>query len=437
MSAGPSGVRRAALPKALAAGLAVTGVTCIGLFLALQWATGRLATARALADARQLGEVNARAVFAPFVTDAALAADEDALTALDATAHRYLQVSGALRVKVWDEQQRIVFSDEPRLIGKVFAFDEDDLEALREGRTVAAVSDLSKPENVFERSNRRLLEVYVRSTTPAGKLVLIETYYPYDLVTATASSIEDHLDPIALVGLGLLACIQLPAWTWLTARLLRGRQQRTMLVERLMNVSDTERRRVAGEVHDGAVQELIGLSYAIGGIAERSPDAESQRLHELSNDLTGVIHQLRTLLTSIYPTPRSNGDLGSAIEPMLQGLRTAGVTVSVEIDPAIRPQPPDEVVLLRTVRELTRNIEAHSGATNVLVRLSGNRGRVVLDVTDDGVGFELSEASKRPSAGHFGLQLLRDLAHDSGGSLSITTAPGQGTRAHLELQGEP
>ena len=55
------------------------------------------------------------------------------------------------------------------------------------------------------------------------------------------------------------------------------------------------------------------------------------------------------------------------------------------------------VVLLRTVRELTRNIEAHSGATNVLVRLSGNRGRVVLDVTDDGVGFELSEASKRPS----------------------------------------
>jgi two-component system, NarL family, sensor kinase len=432
--------RRAAVPvkmlvRASALALVGTLVTGASLYVALTWATGRVATSRAIAHARQLGEIDARAVFAPYVTDDALRGEPVAVDALDAVTNRYLAVSGAIRVKVWDLDARILYSDEAHLIGRQFTLEAEDLEVFRSHKSSASLTNLTNPENEFERSHDRLLQVYVFSTTETGTPVLIETYYPYRLVTETAEDIRGRFLPIMVGAVALLALVQLPTSIGLSLRLQRARYQRTALLERLLTVSDSERRRVAGEVHDGAVQELIGLNYAIGGIAARSAETESQRLRELSGDLSGIIRRLRDLLTSIYPNQRVSGSMRTSIDAMAESLRASGMDVTVDIASDIKLQPTEEVVVLRAVGELTKNIESHSRASNVTIRVAAARDRTLVDVIDDGVGFE-SPADERERRGHFGLRLLADLAADTGGSLAITAEPGQGTRARFELPSE-
>ena len=421
------------LVRASAIALAGTLVTGACLYFALTRATSRLANSRAIAHARQLGEIDARAVFTPYVTDAALQGDSTAVHALDTVTSRYLEVSGATRVKVWDLDARIVYSDEARLIGRQFTLEEDDLEVFRTHKSSASLTNLTNPENEFERSFDRLLQVYVFATTDTGRPVLIETYYPYRLVTETAADIRSRFLPIMIGALALLALVQVPTSIGLSLRLQRARRQRTALLERLLTVSDSERRRVAGEVHDGAVQELIGLNYAMGGIAARSSATESQRLRELSSDLSGIIGRLRDLLTSIYPTPRVSGSMRTSIESMADALRADGMNVTVDIASDIKLQPTEEVVVLRAIGELTHNVQSHSQAANVTIRVAATRDRVHVDVIDDGVGFESKSVEARQRSGHFGLRLLADLAADTGGSLAIAADSGQGARAHFEL----
>lgn len=420
--------------RAVLASLVATGMTCGLLAALLWWATGRVANHRAIEQARQRGEVDALVVFTPFVTDAVLDGDADARSHLTRVAERYLQASGGIRVKVWDDRHRVVYSDEPQLIGRAYSFRASDEAAFSRGETVARVSDLSKPENAFEQANEELLEVYVPAATESGRPIVVETYYPYRVVERSARAIHHHFGPTVMGAVGALALLQLPAYTLVLVRLQRTRRQRTLLMERLLDVSDSERRRVAGEVHDGAVQDLIGLTYALGGVAERAPAADSVRLQALSEELTGVVHRLRDLLTTIYPAPRANGRPHEALEAMVAAVRARGIHVVLDVpDDLVLPQA-HEAVVLRTVQELTRNIANHSHATTATIRLQQRRDTVVLTVTDDGVGFDpaLLEAGGRP--GHFGLRLLADLAADSGGSFTITTEPGHGTRAVMQLE---
>ena len=85
------------------------------------------------------------------LTDGVLTGDPDALAALDRAAESARRNSPLVRIKLWDATGRIVWSDEPLLIGEPFGLDDDERDALRDGNTLAEVSDLSAPENRYER----------------------------------------------------------------------------------------------------------------------------------------------------------------------------------------------------------------------------------------------------------------------------------------------
>ena len=90
-----------------------------------------------------------------------------------------------VRVKIWSADGRILYSDESRLIGDRFALDAEELEVFERPATRSEVSDLSAPENRFERAaGRKLLEVYRPVWTPDRRPLLFETYSAYDAVTA-------------------------------------------------------------------------------------------------------------------------------------------------------------------------------------------------------------------------------------------------------------
>jgi hypothetical protein len=136
----------------------------------------RVATDQALAEARQVTEVSARLVERR-LRDGLLTGDAIASGAVARIVHDAVLVEPVVRAKLWTREGEIVYSDEARLIGSTYDLDEDDLEVLDEGGVVSEVSDLSRPENRFERSFGELLEVYTRvETSPSGTPLLFETY---------------------------------------------------------------------------------------------------------------------------------------------------------------------------------------------------------------------------------------------------------------------
>jgi signal transduction histidine kinase len=104
--------------------------------------------------------------------------------------------------------------------------------------------------------------------------------------------------------------------------------------------------------------------------------------------------------------------------------------VTVEVDEPLTPSPVTARVAFRVVRESLRNVVKHSRATRASVRLHQDGDRLLVDVSDDGVGFQ-PEQGARP--GHLGQQLLRDTVADAGGHLVVTSAPGEGTRVSAAL----
>jgi two-component system NarL family sensor kinase len=132
----------------------------------------------------------------------------------------------------------------------------DEQEVLRDNSVEAELSDLSAPENRFERDQGRLLEVHLPVPTPGGQTLLFETYSRYSSVTANAGAMWRQFLPITVGALLLLQLFQLPL-VWSTARRLDASlRERERLLRRAVEATDTERRRIARDLHDGVVQDL-------------------------------------------------------------------------------------------------------------------------------------------------------------------------------------
>ena len=299
------------------------------------------------------------------------------------------------------------------------------------------MSDLSKAENVFDRvaGEDKLLEVYFDASTTDGQSVLVETYYPYSLVTERADRLKARFMPLMIAALALLTVAQVPLAIRLARRLSRFQRERERLLERVIDASDTERRRIAGEVHDGAVQDLIGVTYSLEANAEHAPEPLAESLRGLARSNRTTVRRLRSLLNSIYPVEVPEEGWSSGLNDLVAAL--AEREIQVQLDVAnVRLTPIDELLLLRITREALRNIAAHASASQVVVRLLATRGRLILEVTDDGQGFSKADADSSRRSGHLGLQLMNDLAADVGASLDVESVLGIGTTVRLELGGQ-
>ena len=119
-----------------------------------------------------------------------------------------------VRVKLWSATDKILHSDENRLVGSSFPLDEDAQASLTRARTQAGVSDLKRPENVYERSSGKLLEVYRPVWTPAGDPLLLETYFRYDTVTAGSHDLWRGFFGVTISSLAAVLVLLVPLlWT--------------------------------------------------------------------------------------------------------------------------------------------------------------------------------------------------------------------------------
>src|SRR5215217_2678759 len=234
-----------------------------------------LGRSEAIREARSIARLAATGVIEPNLEDGLLSGDPAALEWMNRVVQERVLSSSIVRVKIWTAGGRIIYSDEPRLLRARYPLGDDEVEALASGDVVAEISDLDQPENRYERPEGTLLEVYSRVRTPSGTPLLFELYERFDSVTASGRRLWLSFLPPLLVALLLLWLVQVPLAYRLARRVRQGHAERALLLQRALDASNDERRRIAAELHDGVVQDLAGVSYSLAASADASPAARS------------------------------------------------------------------------------------------------------------------------------------------------------------------
>lgn len=402
------------------------------------FALSRVGTREAIREARLVTRVLAQGAIEPNLTDRLVDGDPAAVAAMDRIVRERVLGDPVARVKLWTERGRIVYSDEPRQIGSTFELEGDKREIFQRGGELAEkVENLDDPENRHDRGLGEVLEVYVPVETPSGRRLLLETYQHFESVASSGRDIWFTFAPAALVALGLLWLAQLPLAYSLARRLETGRAEREALLRRAIEASESERRRIAADLHDSVVQDLAGVSFSLAATADRleatTDDASSGTVRRAAADTRESIRQLRSLLVEIHPPNLHSVGLAPALSDLAAPLAAQGIAVRVMIPEECSFDPEAEELIYRVAREGLRNVKAHAGAQCVTVSVSESEGRAVLVVEDDGRGFSPETLAQRRSEGHMGIALLSQLVAERGGTLAVDSTAGGGTRMRLEL----
>ena len=401
-------------------------------------AARRLAEAEAVNDAAKTADLLADTVVQPTLDDGIVTADPAVLAAVDKVVRdQVLNPSSIVRVKIWNPDGRILYSDEPRLIGQTFPLGEEEQDVFTDPQTRADVSDLQAPENQFERDSGKLLEAYRPVWTHSGTPLLFETYFRYDEVTARSGQLWRGFAGVTLSSILLLVVLLIPVLWRLLDRLKRAQGQREALLQRSVDASTQERRRIAGALHDGVVQDLVATSFRVAGSAERAESvgqpALAQELRGAAGTVRTSIGGLRSLLVDIYPPNLAVSGLTPALEDLVSSVRSRGIAVTIDLPADTGLDSAGERLVFRVAQECLGNVARHSEASSVVVRLAHEDGYTVLDIGDDGIGFDAGHALAHPPEGHFGLRVLGDVASEAGAELWLASAPREGTQWRLRV----
>ena len=397
--------------------------------------SSRAAATEAVRDAREITEVVARGVAEPGIPRGLVDARAGAVRRVDRAVLGRVSVPGVRRVKIWRPDGTIVYSDEPRLIGSRYALGDDELDALDSGRVDADVSDLSEPENRYERDLGGLLEVYTRIDTPQGEPLLFELYFSSDAIARRQADITGQFRPVSLGALALVVLVATTLLYLLIKRLRHSAQDRERLLVAAVDASEAERGRIARDLHDGVVQDITGASYAVFALSldEGVPAPARERLGSVAASLRTSQGALRSLMVEIYPPDLEAETLGASLQDLLAPAQSRGITASALVHDIDDVGLQSVRLVWRVAQEAVRNALRHSGAATLSVGVTGvpDADQVCLEVVDDGSGFDREDVG----ATRFGLRGLSGLVADAGGRLDVHTDAGHGTRVSLVLDG--
>jgi two-component system NarL family sensor kinase len=419
---------------ALAGAVAVAGIAIAG-FAYLR----HVGTDEAIKDAKRITEIVGETTVQPNITDGLVAGRPGAIRRFDRVVRERVLGDPIVRVKIWSRSGRLIYSDEPRLIGSSYPLAQDKTDTFRSGDTYADVTDLSRPENRFDHNLGKLLEVYLPVHAPNGEPLLFEAYQKYDSVSTLGDNVWLAFAPALIVALILLELLQLPLARSMAKRIRKQQEEREALLQRAIDASDLERRRVARDLHDGPVQSLAGVSFSLSAAAERlgaaaDPDkATLEALRRGASSSRQVLRELRRALVEIHPPNLEGAGLEGALDDLLSPLVDTGIESRVDVPSGVRLTPEAEAVMFRVAQEAVRNAVAHADPRKVSVAVVSENGSASLTVSDDGRGFEPEEERRRRDEGHVGLQLMREMVRDAGGEMQVESRAGLGTSIRVNI----
>lgn len=379
------------------------------------------------------------------------------------------------RVKVWARDGTIVFSDEPRLVGRRFQVDDDLVEAF-DGRVVANVSNLDEPENLFEHPlASKLFATYVPlylDPTGGTPVAVVEIYEDYAAIEAQVSNAFRTVAVTLLIGLGALYMLLLPIAMRTSATVSEQNERLEEQAHRLESHLQREQATVA------ELRELNRLKTNFVAVAS----------HELRSPLTSIIGYLKTLQRPEFRDDERMRDeflraterqadrllqlvqnllatsqledqrlrlsirpvwLSDVVADVVESLGGRGPRIQVDLAPGLPPLVTDRQHLTQILMNLTDNALKYSpnGQPCDLGARQQEDGRILIWVRDRGVGipedelarifdrfYQVDSSSTRRFGGvGLGLSLVKDLVRTLGGTIEVSSEPGAGSTFTVSL----
>ena len=204
------------------------------------------------------------------------------------------------------------------------------------------------------------------------------------------------------------------------------------LNERLMKAQEQERIRIAGELHDGVMQEMLAVTMMLGTAKRRitdnseakaTIDKAQQKLIETGTDIRQLSHDL-------HPPLLQEAGLPKAVQAYCEQFSAAsGIPVACDADESVGDLSRGAALaLFRIVQEALGNAAKHAAAKRITVRLNRSDGVVSLTVSDDGVGFDRGRLA---SEGGLGLIMMRERASQLNGTFDFESAPDAARQSEL------
>jgi signal transduction histidine kinase len=213
------------------------------------------------------------------------------------------------------------------------------------------------------------------------------------------------------------------------------------LLHQTISAQESERRRLAGEIHDGIVQSMVGISYRLQALEKKFEAGADEELmdniRQLEEQLNNNIKELRELLLGLRPPLLDDMGLYAALEAHLKKFSTANrVQVSLQIPEEKPPISRDaQINLFRIIQEALNNIEKHAEAEHVTIEIDNTPQKLYLRIIDDGKGFSPQKA--RGKSGNLGIANMRERTELLGGVLKIKSEPGRGTGISCDIPLRP
>ena len=223
----------------------------------------------------------------------------------------------------------------------------------------------------------------------------------------------------------------------LAERFQKGQEELEKAHNMVVESQEQERRRIALELHDDTIQQLIGISYELSDFRKKyggsGSSALPDELETVRQDILRVVAQVRDLIGELRPMGLDDLGLPAAIEEYARQVEKMGGEQGPKIDVFISGEVsflPEihSITLFRVAQEALRNAVKHSAATTIFLRLHREEHEVVLEVHDDGCGFEVpARLNELTNENHFGLIGMTERAAHIGGRVDIESTLNEGT----------
>ena len=204
------------------------------------------------------------------------------------------------------------------------------------------------------------------------------------------------------------------------------------LLQRLITAQEDERRRVAIELHDGIVQNIVSALFRLQLCSARLGEAPKEvrdALEEAQEIVNASVVEIRRIIAGLRPTMLDDLGLVVALQRYTQSLQNEAVSpLRIEVrEGEVPPLTPEaETTLFRIAQEGLNNVVKHSRGREAVLSIGVRDGKLELAIRDDGVGFETSIPQRRGTHS-YGLVGMRERAQSLGGTLDINSSPGNGT----------
>jgi signal transduction histidine kinase len=415
---------------------------------------------QALTNARQLADLIARFDIQPQLTpdDLSQGLTPERLRQLDKVLHAGLVGEEIARVKIWSRDLRVVYSDDLELIGRTFP-SSHELEDAMAGQIASEVSDLTKEENVSDRSYGKLLEVYVPLTfpgdpAPAGAF---ELYLPYQPIEAAITRDSHRLYLVLLGGLALLYVALFRIVATASRRLRRQADRELRLANEERDLALRKAAVIATVSHEFRTPLTIieGVSSTLG-----RHDLVAEAGRSLLDSLRNASHRLHDLVEAVLAAAegmereaeaqRQPVALGEVIRSVIDGLSSFDALHRVRVGAMSEGDTvmSDPAMLKPLLRHIMENaLKFSPPGSTVDISLSRISGEVEVRVRDRGPGIssefmerafdpftQEDQSSTRAKSGlGIGLFAARKIAELIGGRVELQRHPEGGMEAILHL----